>query len=274
MAGLFPGPPSPKKQCTRSDLPSLTLSPSGRENADGAVFNIKAPTVTNNKAKLIAVLVPGQGLFVGGTAFYELTQWLKDVVSTLFMIAKKYKVDPNIFTRPNGTKYPYAMNGYLLNDLSTGMVWCFAVWVCQAVLLTDCMLLTNDGLLPAIEAVFLDRKDPDFKGVGTNIDFRALKDGERMLEFCIKKIIECKMVKDENIAFLNLFGDFRISSTANVDLKDYQAKYDAIKDHPIYKTMNEELKKKYNNKETVYFTPFFPCETTLFEFFFALLPKN
>ena len=63
---MFPDPASPqKKQRVDGDgLPSVTITVRLGDNADATVFKIKVPSVTNNKAKLIAVLVPGQGLFI------------------------------------------------------------------------------------------------------------------------------------------------------------------------------------------------------------------
>ena len=64
---MFPPKASPEKKQRLDDhtgLPSVTITVRLGDNADATVFKIKVPSVTNNKAKLIAVLVPGQGLFI------------------------------------------------------------------------------------------------------------------------------------------------------------------------------------------------------------------
>lgn len=282
MANLFSSPPSPPaKKKARVDgddapgLPSVKMSSPGGPNADANAYYIKAMSVTMNKSKLIGVLVEGEEgkkLFLGGTAFHELTRWLADVNNTLFCVANKVTIPKDTFIRPDGKPYPYPMSGYMFNDMSNGMVYCFAVFISQAVLLTNCMVLTNPGLFSAIEKTFLEQTDPDFKGVTQHIGFRALEDGKKMLEFCMGKIIENNLVKD--VPFLKLFAEFRLSSTANLELEMYQAKYFAIRDHEIYKAMYAEHTRTYHGVDKIVFKPFIPCNKTLFEFFFALLPKE
>ena len=51
------------------------------------------------------------------------------------------------------------------------------------------MLLTNPGLLPAVDKCFMDSIDADFSGVSTDIGFRDLDDGKRMLERCMSVLM-------------------------------------------------------------------------------------
>ena len=269
MAHLLAASPRPAKK-PRTGLPTLTVSSPGGKNADVNAYLIKEMSTTMTKAKLIMVKYDG-GLFIGGTALFEFLNSLDDKVGTFSCIAKQIKIPKDVFTRPDGEKYPYPMSGWMLNCVDEAMVFCAAVFFCHVVLLTNCMILTNEGLIPALEKTFMENVPVDFKNVKKDIGFRAIDDGKLMLEKCMSVIIEKKLV--EGIDFLKSFAEFRLCCTANIALEDYQAKYDAIKDTESYKAMLKPHTKMHSGKETTYFTPFLPCTTTLFEYFFALLPK-
>ena len=270
MSHILDASQSPAKKA-RTELPTLTVSSPGGKNADVNAYIINEMSTTMTKAKLIFVKYDG-GLFIGGTALFEFLNSLNDKVGTFFCIAKQLKIPKDVFTRPDGEKYPYSMNGWKLNGVNEGMAFCAAVLFCHVVLLTNCMILTNEGLIQALEKTFMENVPLDFKDVTMDIGFRAIDDGKLMLEKCMSVIIEKKLVED--IDFLKSFAEFRLCCTANIALEDYQAKYDAIKDTESYKAMLEAHTKTHAGRETTYFTPFLPCTTTLFEYFFALLPKE
>ena len=258
---------SPKKR-TISGV--LKLSPS---KADKTAFAIISEKTTTTKSKIFITCHETDGTWkytISGTGTFDFFGRIASLKQNIFQLSEKDVIPSGTFNLPGGDEYKRPLTGQIFNESDKGALQIVAVMCAEALMLSDCMVIVNEGFLPMMVKSFCDDADPSFAGITNSLTFPKPGEAEEMIKLCEEACIAQDLVTD--ISFMKDFIAYRKFSTTNIELKgDFEIAYNKIKDHHIYKDMHTEIANVKGWKKIM---PYLPLKNgTLFEFFFSQMIK-
>ena len=272
MAHFLRAPATPNTTSKKRNFTGvLKLTPS--KSSDKTAFGIKSEETTTTISKIFFTCSQIDGTWkygIGGTGTFHYFGRIANLKDNIFQLSEKGEFQPGTFKLPGGGEYKRKLGGQVFNENDKGALQIVAVLCAEALMLSDCMVLINEGFLSMMVKTFCDDVDPSFSGITNTLTFPKPGEAEEMIKLCEEACIAEDLVTD--ISFMKDFITFRNFSTTNIELSgDFEVAYNKIKDHTIYKDMHTEI---VHSKGWKYVMPYLPLKNgTLFEFFFSKMNK-